>query len=129
MDHDVLVRGWLKRRAQRDALRHEYEAADAAIKTEMEEIEMILHGSLLENHQQSMGVKGATVYLEKTIKPSCTDWFAYRKFMVENDALDGVEKRVSKLFIKDFMEGHNDETPPGIAVLKEQVVRIRTKTT
>lgn len=127
MDHDRLVRAYFKMKAKRAELKAAYEAEDNKVKDDMETVENMLLGSLLENKVKSMGAADGTFYLETKVMPNCTDWLEYRRWMVANDALDGVEKRVSKGFIVDFMKTHEDDVPPGIAVFKEQVVRIRAK--
>lgn len=126
MDHDRLVRVYLKMRQKRKELKKEYEDKDAEIAGGMTTIENLLLKSLIDNKVDSMGATPGTFYKEEIIKPSCNDWEAYRRWMIENDALDGVEKRVTKSFIASYMEDNDNELPPGISVIREQVVRVRT---
>ena len=80
---------------------------------------------LLDNKVKHMATDLGTMYIEKVQKASCSDWLAYRQWMVENDALDGIEKRVTQSFIKQYEEDNEGALPPGITVFKEQVARVR----
>ena len=127
MNHEKAVKVHLALRAKRVQLKREYEAQDEIYKSQIAMIEAALLGSLLENKVSSMGTGPGSFYKETLVKPSCSDWELYRKFMIENDAMDGVEKRVSSSFIKDYLDAHKDVAPPGIDIYKETVVRVRTK--
>lgn len=122
MDHEKLVRVYLKMKERRAQLERER----AEIWGKMEQIQGLLLKSLLDNKAKSMATAVGTFYIKQDVKVNCTDWETYRRWMIANDALDGVEKRVTKSFIVDFMRDNNDELPPGITALKEQVVGIRT---
>lgn len=126
MDHDQMVRVYMKMKAKKAELKKACEAEVATIDAGMAQIEGLLLKSLLGNKVKSMATGAGTFYIEQVVYPQCKDWQAYRQWMIENDALDGVEKRVTKSFIVDYMRDNEDNTPPGINVQREQVVRIRT---
>ena len=126
VDHDRMARVYLKMRAKKAELKRAYEEEVAVIDAGMAQIENALLASLLANKVKSMGTASGTFYQEKVVKPSVADWGVYYQFMKDNDAMEGVEKRVSKKFVVDYMEANKDDTPPGVTVFTENVVRIRT---
>jgi hypothetical protein len=121
-----MVRVHFKMKAAMAELTRKYEADMAAIKEQHARVLGALHSSLLENKVKSMATGLGTFYFEKDAKISCTDWGKFRAWMIENDAMDFVEKRVSKKPVMDFMAENEDEAPPGIAALPELVVRVRS---
>lgn len=126
MSADKLVENYLKLRAEKKRITKEAEALVGKIDTVLEAMETRMLKTLLDNKVKNMGTDKGTMYIENIVRPQCTDWHAYRTWMIQNDALDGVEKRVTKSFIVDYMKDNEDELPPGITVLKEQVARVRT---
>lgn len=125
MSADKMVANYLVLRAEKSRIKKEFDALNKRLDDVMEQIEGRLLKTLLDNKVKNMGAETGTFYIEKSVKPSCVDWHAYRQWMIQNDALDGVEKRVTKSFIEQYMKDNEDELPPGIAVLREQVVRVR----
>ena len=126
MSADQLVANYLKLRAEKKRITKEAETLVAKIDTVLEAMETKMLKLMIDQKVKNMGTELGTMYIEKVVRPQCTDWHAYRTWMIQNDALDGVEKRVTKSFIVDYMKDNEDELPPGITVLKEQVARVRT---
>jgi len=56
----------------------------------------------------------------------CQDWENFRKFVVENEALELLEKRIHQGNFKQFMADHeNDGLPPGVSVMREYGITVR----
>lgn len=129
MDHDKLVRIYLKMRKAKSDLTAAYEARKAEIETDMETVENLLHSSLDANKVKSMRTEAGTFYLRKEVKPSCNDWGAYHSWLIKRGDLTGLEKRVMKGFITDYMEQNDGALPPGITTFEEMKVGVRVGNT
>jgi len=81
---------------------------------------------------QTLGVESVrtahgTAYRSIEIKPTCGDWAAFGNWIIKNEAVEALEKRVKKSFIIEYMETHKNKLPPGISVIREYTVTIRRK--
>ena len=123
---DRLVKIYVK---MREAKAAEVKAHDARIK-ETYDIPMAQIATELKARAQAEGVEGfktdfGTVYMATDFKTSCADWGLLYSWLVENDALDFLERRLASGKIKDYMEAHDGELPPGVNVYKELQARVR----
>ena len=125
VDYDKIVKAYLRMRAAKAALKKEYEKAAKEIDEQMNMVEMHLMKGLIGMKVKSMAASTGLFYLETIVKAEPEDWPLYRKFVVENDAWDGIHKRVGSGFVSEYMEKHDGEPPPGIKIFREQVVRVR----
>jgi hypothetical protein len=116
---------YVKIRAAKSALTAEFETKVAELDGKLQQLEGVMLKHLNTHGMTSVATEGGTFYKQEDIKPSCGDWNAYYQWITENNAFEGLEKRVGKGFIKDFMEAHEGLLPPGINVHREWVVRVR----
>lgn len=130
MNYEQLTEIYLKMREACSALTKEYDAKIAAIKTDMAKVEGVLLNALLDAKVNSMNTNFATFYIEETIKPSAHDWDAFYNWVQATGNFEALEKRLTKTFIAGYMATNKDVhghpmLPPGVAVLRENVVRVR----
>lgn len=125
VDLNKLVEVHLKIRDKRAALKHEFDAADADLKTKQERLETEMLRQLLEAGADSIKTPAGTVIKYEDIKPRADDWDAVYKWIVANDAFELLERRVKQGFVKDYMEENHGELPPGISVFRTVTARVR----
>ena len=100
-------------------------------KAEMEELEGAMMIFLNDHKMKSAPSANGIFYKEFVVKPSATDWTAFYEWIKENDAFEFLHKRITAEAVAKYMEDHKDDDvslPPGVAVLTEYVVRVRTGT-
>jgi hypothetical protein len=89
-------------------------------------------GEYLESHKvKTAPTKAGVFYKEFVVKPSATDWTAFYEWIKKNDAFQFLHKRITADEVAKYMEEHKDDDvslPPGVAVMTEYVVRVRTGT-
>lgn len=133
-DHNKLLKTHHKISDARTALKRAYEAADRKYLDQLEKLEAVLAAILNESFgiggPASMSGSEGIFFREETITPRADDWDRFYKWVAENDAFEALEKRVTKVFVKKFMEDNKDENgvsqlPPGISVFRKYVVRVR----
>ena len=127
---DTVVAKYIALRDKRSELKKAYEADDSKYKEAMEKCESWLLAQANALGVDNFAVKGVgTAIKGKQMQVSCKDWKAFHQFVKENDMLDMFERRVSHAVLKQYMEDHNDEIPPGLDVIFEQIVTVRRATT
>lgn len=121
---DRAVRVYRNIRDSRAKLKREYEEKDRELKEKLHQIEVHLMWQLEDQGATSIRTDEGLVYTEETTKASISDWGTFGPWVQENDALDMLQRRVVIGELKRFMSEH-DDTPPGISIHRERVVRVR----
>lgn len=120
------VEAYLAIRAERDRVRKEYESQDEALKAEMSAIEGLLLSVCNELNANSINTKHGTIIRALKERFVCNDWDNFKKFVVENDLIDCLEKRIHQKNFGTFMEGHQEDgLPPGVNVMREYDITVR----
>lgn len=125
MDMNALVRAHLKIRDARREIAKEFEAKDSELKEKQHRLEMAMLSHLNDNNMDSVRTDAGTFYRQENITPAGADWQAFYDWVKDNDAFDALERRIKKGFIKEYMEEHDGDMPPGVTVHKEHVIRVR----
>jgi hypothetical protein len=56
----------------------------------------------------------------------CNDWDNFRKFVLENEAVELLERRIHQGNFKEFMsEREGDGLPPGVNAMREFGITVR----
>lgn len=129
-DCDAVTEQYLKMRHIKAKMTKAYEDDKAVIEAEQERLESLMMG-YLENHKvKSAPTIHGVFYKELQVKPSATDWTAFYKWIRENDAFEFLHKRISSEQVQLYLELHKNDPdgglPPGIQVLKEHKIKVRT---
>jgi hypothetical protein len=62
------------------------------------------------------------------IRYSTQDWDSFKKFMIENDALDLLEKRIAQTNMAQFLEENPGVVPPGLNAFSDFEIRVTKPT-
>lgn len=119
------VKTYIRIRDEKDRLTREYNEKEAALKTQLEELE-----SFFIIQAKAAGVTGfktpyGTVFKEEKLTASCSDWDIFYNWIIEHKELDMLERRIKYATVKQFMADHGGELPPGVNVFREEKMRIR----
>jgi len=125
MDMDRLVKAHLKIRDARRDLKKKFDEQDRDLKGKQERLEAEMLRFLNENKIDNSKTAAGTFYRQVDTIPTGSDWEAFYDWVKENDAFDALERRIKKGFINEYMEEHGGETPPGVSVHKQYVIRVR----
>lgn len=116
------------------ALRTEKERVEAAAKAEVAEIKKtldMLEAWLMKKADEdgvtSFKTDHGTAFLSTTDFAGVEDWNAVLQFVQENDAWDMLQKSVSKVAVRGYLEEHK-EVPPGIKYGTKLDINIRKPT-
>ena len=123
---EQLVEAFIAIRDQRERLLHEYEAADKALKAESAQIESALLDICNNVNADSIKTGHGTVMRKLNERFFCQDWDNFYKFVLDNEAVQLLERRIHQGNFKEFMKDHEgDGLPPGVNVMREYGVSVR----
>lgn len=124
-----LVEAFIALRDQREKLLHEYEAADKLLKAEQAQIEQALLEICNSVNADSIKTSRGTVMRKLNERFFCEDWGNFYKFVLDNEAVQLLERRIHQGNFREFMRDHSgDGLPPGVNVMREYGVSVRKPT-
>jgi hypothetical protein len=123
---DDLVQAYLALRMERDSLKRDYEMKDEDVKSQMALLEQELLKICNDTNATSIKTNKGTVIRKLNERFFCSDWDNFRDFIVDNQAVDLLERRIHQGNFKEFMSQHEgDGLPPGVNVMREYGVTVR----
>lgn len=122
---DELVKIYLTIREARAKL----EEQDKQLKEEMEVISTAMLAICNEANADSVKTQCGTVIRQTKDRFYCSDWDSLKQFILENNAVDLLERRIHQTNFKEFMSEHQaDGLPPGMNVMREFAISVRKPT-
>lgn len=123
---EEVVGAYLNIRTEREKILREYEAKDAKLKEDMAKIEALLLEICNNINADSIRTSHGTIMRKLNERFFCQDWENFKKFILENEALELFEKRIHQGNFKQFMaENEGDGLPPGVSVMREYGITVR----
>ena len=124
---DDVIATYMKLRSQKEAIEAQMKEQTAAIKAKMEKLESWIKEQADVQGVTSFKTKHGTAFLTTTDYANVADWDAVLNFIQEASAFDMLEKRVSKIAVRGYIEEHK-AVPPGINYGTKLEVQIRKPT-
>ena len=129
MKLDDLVTTYLTIRTERNTLKNQWEIKDSELKTDLEQLEQAMLVACNAINADSIRTGSGTIIKSLKETYTCGDWDNFKQFVVENNALDLLQQRISQANFKEFMTTRQDEgLPPGISTLREFGITVRKPT-
>jgi len=123
---DELVETYLQIRTAREKLLRDYEAADLALKEDMLKLEAVMLEMCNAVNADSIKTKHGTVMRKLNERFFCQDWDNFYKFVLDNEAVQLLERRIHQGNFKEFLKDHEgDGLPPGVNVMREFGISVR----
>ena len=123
---EQMVDAYLAIRGERERLLREYEANDARLKEDLAKIEAALLGVCNEINADSIKTTNGTVIRKLNERFYCSDWDNFRKYVLENEAVELLERRIHQSNFKQHLsETEQDGLPPGVNVMREFGITVR----
>jgi len=125
---DKLVKIYRKLRTRMTELTQEYDTQAEVIKAQQEEVK-----NAIKEQMKAMGVtsvrttEGTAVMSVKT-RYTTQDWDSFKKFMLEHEAIDLLEKRIAQTNMAQFLEENPGVVPPGLNSSSEYDISVRKPT-
>ena len=123
---EELVKAYLTIRMEREKILNEYEEQDKKLKEDMALIEQSMLIVCNDTNADSIKTQHGTVIRKLNERFYCNDWDNFRKFVLDNEAVELLERRIHQSNFKEFMSEHPQEgLPPGVNVMREFGVVVR----
>lgn len=126
MNLEELVVDYIEIRNQREMLLADYELKDNELKEALKNIEAEMLVVCNATNADSIKTQHGTVIRKLNERFYCNDWDNFRKFVLDNQAVELLERRIHQGNFKEFMtERQNDGLPPGVNVMREFGITVR----
>ena len=126
---DSLVKAYLAIRLERDKLAKKYQQEDSELKDQMNRLESAMLETCDDIGAETLRTESGTII--KTLKENfvCGDWDNFKTFVLENQALELLQQRISQANFKEFLSTREEEgLPPGISTMREFKITVRKPT-
>lgn len=119
-----VIAAYMKLRGQKEGIEAEAKAKVLAIKVKLEKFEAWLKEQADQQGVTSFKTPHGTAFLTTTDYANVADWDSALNFIRENEAYDMLEKRISKIAVRSYIE-QNKAVPPGVNYGTRLEVNIR----
>ena len=121
---DKLARIYRKIKTEIDTLTQEYDNKLETLKAQQDELKFAM-----KDQMQALGVKSVntafgTVSMIHKTRYSTQDWDSFKKFIVEHDVVDLLEKRIAQTNMARFLEENPGSVPPGLNSFSDFEIRV-----
>ena len=124
---DKLVLIYIKLRDQKTELRNKFEAQEAELDDKMNLVKEALLEHCKATGAESVRTAAGVFYKSVKSKYWTSDWDSMNSFILENNAVDLLEKRIHQTNMRTFLEENPDKLPPGLNVDSEYTITVRRK--
>lgn len=125
---DRLTRVYLKMRAKIQEVEQEYDTKIEALKAQQQEVKNAMKDQMLKLGGKSFRTEYGTIMLTQKTRYYTQDWDSFKKFIVEHDVVDLLEKRIAQTNMAKFLEENPSLVPPGLNSDSEFEVSVRKPT-
>jgi hypothetical protein len=125
---DDVVATYMKLRLQKESIEAEVKDRVSVLKAKMEKLEAWIKEQADVQGVTSFKTKHGTAFLTTTDYANVADWDAILDFIRAQEAFDMLEKRISKLAVRGYIEA-NKAVPPGVNYGTKLEINIRKPVT
>lgn len=125
---DDVVATYMKLRSQKESIEAEVKDRVSVLKAKMEKLEAWIKEQADVQGVTSFKTKHGTAFLTTTDYANVADWDAILDFIRAQEAFDMLEKRISKLAVRGYIEA-NKAVPPGVNYGTKLEINIRKPVT
>lgn len=123
---DELVKIYLTIRNEREKLKSGWEVKDGELEQDMKSLEQSMLTVCNDTNASSIRTESGTVIRSLKERFTTNDWDNFKKFVLDNEAIDLLERRIHQGNFKEFMAEHKDDgLPPGVNVMREFTIVVR----
>ena len=122
---DKLAKIYRKLRGKIAELTQEYDTQVEMLKAQQEEIKNAMKDQMKALGVTSVRTPEGTVVLSVKTRYSTQDWDEFKKFVLEHEALELLEKRIAQTNMAQFLEENPGSMPPGLNSSSEYDISVR----
>jgi len=121
---DKLAKIYRKIKAEIDALTQEYDTKIEQLKAQQDELRFAMKDQMKALGVKSVNTAFGTVSMVNKTRYSTNDWDSFKKFIIENDVVDLLEKRIAQSNMARFLEENPGMVPPGLNAFSDFEIRV-----
>jgi hypothetical protein len=121
---DKLAKIYRKIRTEIDQLTKEYDTKVEILKAQQEELRFAMKDQMKALGVKSVNTTFGTVTMINKTRYSTDDWDSFKKFIIEHDVVDLLEKRIAQTNIVRFLEENPGLVPPGLNAFSDFEIRV-----
>jgi hypothetical protein len=125
---DKLVKIYRKLRGRLTELTQEYDTQAEVLKAQQEEIKHAIKDQMKAMGVTSVRTTEGTAVMSVKTRYTTQDWDSFKKFMIEHEAIDLLEKRIAQTNMAQFLEENPGVVPPGLNSSSEYDISVRKPT-
>lgn len=122
---DRLAKIYLKMREAIQQAQQEYDAKIEELKAQQAVVASAMKDQMLALGTESVKTGNGTIILGKRHRFYTQDWDSFKRFVVDHDALDLLERRIHQTNMQQFLDENPGEVPPGLNSETEYQVSVR----
>lgn len=122
---DKLAEVYIKIRTKKQEVTKEMESKIEELDGQLKEIASAMKDQLVTAGGTSLKTNHGTIYLTKKQRFYPMDWDAFNKWLVENNAVALLEKRIAQKNTEQWLEENPENPPPGLQCEAELTVTVR----
>jgi hypothetical protein len=126
---DQLAKVYRKIKAKVDLLTQEYDTKLEELKAMQEQVKFAMKDQMKALGVSSVRTDFGTVSLATKTRYNTQDWDSFKKFIVANDVVDLLEKRIAQTNMHNFLQENPGLVPPGLNSTTEFDIRVTKPTT
>jgi hypothetical protein len=121
---DLLVKIHTKIKSRIDALTKEYDTAVEQLKAQQDEVRFAIKDKMKALGLKSVNTSYGTVSLSTKVRYNTQDWDSFKKFILDHQVVDLLEKRIAQSNMATFLEENPGVVPPGLNSHTEFEIRV-----
>lgn len=125
---DKLARIYRKIKTEIDALTQEYDTKLEQLKAQQDELRFAMKDQMRALGVKSVNTDFGTVSLVNKTRYNTQDWDSFKKFIIEHDVVDLLEKRIAQTNMARFLEENPTLVPPGLNAYTDFEIRVTKPT-
>ena len=125
---DKLVKIYRKLRTRMTELTQAYDTQAEVLKAQQDEIKNAIKEQMKALGVTSVRTTEGTAVMSVKTRYNTQDWDSFKKFLIEHEAIDLLEKRIAQLNMAQFLEENPGVVPPGLNSTSEFDISVRKPT-
>ena len=125
---DRLAKVYLKMRGRLGEITKAYESEAEDLKAKQHEVALAMKDIMQATGQKSAKTDHGTIILSTKTRYVAQDWDAMKRFIIDHDAVDLLEKRIAQKNMSEFLNDNPGVVPPGLNTMTEVDVSVRKST-
>lgn len=133
MDEDIipmdkLARIYRKIKTEIDTLTKDYDTKVELLKEKQDTLKFAMKDQMKALGVKSVQTEFGTVSMINKTRYSTQDWDSFKKFIIEHEVVDLLEKRIAQTNMTTFLEENPGLVPPGLNAFSDFEIRVTKPT-